>query len=608
MASDSASDAEQNVTKQPMLTSPPPLVEVPDSDADNTQPPAAANQPDDAEGQMRQIIDRINADSDDDRASDGAPDFGDDEEVEESPELADIDEATTHLPVQVPPVQSIPESESPPPRDPEPQPQPHVATPPPQPAKKKTRPPAKRSKELLPAKGIKKTASPVAVKTKARPSSKTGAIKTTSKATATKADGAKTGSVKVASSKTSANKLAAKASKTGVKTTVNGKKGTELNVAGLPSVKPRSNGTGSTAKVAKSVKAAPKSSAKKKASAANDAEKTDKVETPPKMVKTKPTAKVKAGVKKDDKGSGTATKVKKTIAKKASPVAKKGKDVHTPVKTYSKKMGVAATKTSPSTAAKKKGDGKTMAKTPIKGSAKVKGRKKKVVEPSEEDDEDGGDVEMASEGEASDDGIEAVSADEEDESEARTPTGKMGIIGNVACSSRDTNTQALLSHAVQQLGQYNIVEYGADWDVALTAYVIGSETKRGWGILQALASGVPLVTEDWVSKSISEGDWQDMNAFRCDRFGQSPQRVDAVAGHAKMLEGLRVKVKCDGGDRGSVRKLVRLCGGRVAETRMDVVINDTEKAVDGSVNVSKKWLADSIEAGAAIEFEPYRTL
>ncbi|CDF35798.1 unnamed protein product [Chondrus crispus] len=195
-------------------------------------------------------------------------------------------------------------------------------------------------------------------------------------------------------------------------------------------------------------------------------------------------------------------------------------------------------------------------------------------------------------------------SDEEMGEVARTPA-KQAILGRLACSSRDGNASALLEHAVQQLGKYEIISYGPESEGEIKAYIVGKETKRGWGLLQAIACGVPLVSEDWLSSSISEGKWKAMNVFRSDQFGQSPRSVEAGATTVRILEGQRIKILSDKKDAASIRKLVKLCGGRIAETRMDVVINDGAHVLGGCANVEKKWLADSVEAGEVMDFEGY---
>lgn len=224
----------------------------------------------------------------------------------------------------------------------------------------------------------------------------------------------------------------------------------------------------------------------------------------------------------------------------------------------------------------------------------------KDVDTNTSDESTFGDSETEKENDAVDEDIE----ESEEPAMLMTPT-KSGAVGNLACSSRDPNIQAMLEHAVLQLGRYRMVSFPGDLDVPLRAYIIGKETKRGWGLLRAVASGVPLVSEDWLSKSISDGVWADMNEFRSDRFGQVSRNdscVDATNSNS-ILDGMRVKVACRD-DASKIRKLVTVCGGRVAETRVDVVIGDSVIS-DGITHVHKKWLADSIEAGSALDLEDY---
>lgn len=331
------------------------------------------------------------------------------------------------------------------------------------------------------------------------------------------------------------------------------------------------------------------------------------------------TSKTKPLVRKASKSSqkaGTSVqqkskslKVKKAIDKedipkeKKSPSPKKSK-ASTAVNTFSKKAkkGVSQTTKSPVKGKKEPNDKATKQKksSAVKPLRTLKKGKKEKVEEKNDDDE-GSQMEIDSENEEA--GSENDSHDEE---VIRTPSSKMQILGNLACSSRDQNAQALLEHAVQQLRKYNIVPYTAETNSSLIAYIIGKETKRGWGVLQALVSGVPLVSDNWLSSSISEGKWVPMDDFRSDRFGQSPRSVSSAAeGPAKLLDGLRVRVISNEKDAASVKKVLRLCGARLAETRVDVVINDSKKRVEGCPNVQKKWLADSIESGVALDYDPY---
>ena len=291
---------------------------------------------------------------------------------------------------------------------------------------------------------------------------------------------------------------------------------------------------------------------------------------------------------KTAKAKKTITKGSKTNGKKQLLAIKKDSSASPAKKVVQKK------KTSKTTQAKSNSPTKKeKVKTVATKQKKKKTTKKKVVEEEEEEEHTV----------AGDDSESELEVDDEEPLQM-TPV-KHGIIGNLACSSRDTNTQALLDHSVHQLGKYRVVEYDAQSEHVLDAYVVSKECARGWGVLQALASGVPLIYSEWVANSISQGKWLDMKLYRSDRFGTSPRSIDGGDSLSNLLQGLRIKVKCVGKDAMSVRKLVRLCGGRVAETRMDVVINDTKKEVEGAVNVEKKWLADCIEAGVIIEYEPY---
>lgn len=341
-----------------------------------------------------------------------------------------------------------------------------------------------------------------------------------------------------------------------------------------PSASPK-QGKKSAAKPA--AKATQKGSAKPTAKPKLAAKTSEKAAKPKKVIAKKDTAEKKAVVREEKKP------VAKTFSKKdkkaASASASKGKKFVSPKKTK--------------TEGKVKTEGK---------SKKTKGKAKPAPKSSEEEEDD---VEMVDERDSAEEADPTSDADEEDEM-ARTPGSKLPILGNLACSSRDGNCTALLDHAVEQLGKYNVVSYGADSDCSLSAYIIGKDTKRGWGLLQALACGAPLVSDEWLSTSISEGKWKPIDMFRSDRFGQSPRTVDgATTASSKLLEGVRVKVHCTGKDEPSVRKMLRICGARIAETRMDVVINDTGKPVGGPVNVVKKWLADSIEAGMPLDHAPY---
>lgn len=314
--------------------------------------------------------------------------------------------------------------------------------------------------------------------------------------------------------------------------------------------------------------------------------------------RAKAVAKSSADKEKAVKPKKTISKEDKKTAKK--PLLKKNEKKTGAVKTFSKKANAATAKSSPK--GKKAATPKKAKKEkaiPVKNTKKSK-KPKATATPSKSSEDDDSMVVADSEDEAN-----TSDSEEEMEETARTPGSKLPILGNLACSSRDANASALLDHAVQQLGKYNVVSYGPDSDCDLHAYVIGKETKRGWGLLQALASGVPLVSEDWLSSSISEGKWKPMDVFRSDRFGQSPRSVDATAQQTGILDGQRVKVVSDNKDVASIRKLLCLCGARVAETRMDVVINDTGKPAKGCVNVSKKWLADSVEAGEPLDYDAY---
>lgn len=320
--------------------------------------------------------------------------------------------------------------------------------------------------------------------------------------------------------------------------------------------------------------------------------------------KVKPTKVAKPSTKGED-SENSDVKPKKTITKSSPSKVGGRKLVKTPVKTYSKKEAGGTTKRSTPTkkaTSTKAASSVKKSSTPSKTQDKKKTtpRKRKVAKQESEEDEEEDNVDVA------------VDADEESEEESQptqgdeaTAAGKGSKLGNIACSTRDSNAQSLLDHAVQQLGQYRIVDYSGDCDTVLSAYVVGKGTKRGWGLLRAMVAGVPLVSDDWLSTSISNGKWADMKSFYTDRFGQSPRPVSGAGSLTHILDGMRVKVSCDPKEAANVRKLVTVCGGRVAETRVDIIINDSKKVIDGATNVEKKWLADSIEAGVAIEFEPY---
>eukprot|EP00178_Gracilaria_changii_P023457 TRINITY_DN70969_c0_g1_i1.p1 TRINITY_DN70969_c0_g1~~TRINITY_DN70969_c0_g1_i1.p1 ORF type:complete len:648 (-),score=134.31 TRINITY_DN70969_c0_g1_i1:456-2399(-) len=326
--------------------------------------------------------------------------------------------------------------------------------------------------------------------------------------------------------------------------------------------------------------------------------------------KSKPLVR-KAALPKGDKATLATQKplkVKKSISKeeavkeKKSPVKKNTKTA--PVSTYSKKAMKASGHPSKTPAKEKKKRGEAVVaqkKSPgRKVVKKTKAVKKKKDEEDEESETTGHVEEEAEIGEPISD------SDSMADELATTPSSKLAILGNLACSSRDQNAEALLDHAVQQLGRYHIVSYNAESNTELKAYIIGKGTKRGWGLLQALVSGVPLVSENWLSGSISEGKWLPMNAFRSDKFGHSPRTVEGTEeARGKLLDGLRIRVVSTEKDVASIRKIIRLCGARLAETRVDLVINDSKKKVDTCPNVQKKWLADSIEAGVPLDYEPY---
>lgn len=350
---------------------------------------------------------------------------------------------------------------------------------------------------------------------------------------------------------------------------------------------------------AASPKASPKTSPKpekKKASRVTDKGSATADAKP----RAKPAAKPSADKEKAVKPKKTISKEEKKVAKK--PLLKKNEKKTGAVKTFSKKANAAATKSSPkgkkAATAKK---GKTEKATPVKKTKKGK-KSKATATPSKSSEEENNESMVVADSEDEENNSDS---EEEMEETVRTPGSKLPILGNLACSSRDANASALLDHAVQQLGKYNVVSYGPDSDWNLHAYIIGKETKRGWGLLQALASGVRLVSDDWLSSSISEGKWKPMDVFRSDRFGQSPRSVNMAAQQSRILEGQRIKVISDNKDASSIRKLLSLCGARVAETRMDIVINDSTKPVKGCVNVSKKWLADSVEAGEPLDYDAY---
>lgn len=303
----------------------------------------------------------------------------------------------------------------------------------------------------------------------------------------------------------------------------------------------------------------------------------------------------KAGTSKSN-NSVTSTPTKKKTIVKGGSVTKK-----------STVANGSATKKK-DTPKKKSGIAKVTKASGGAGSARrrKKGSKK-------EDDEDDGDEECEEEG----NGDISFDADEDDEEENSqesnlededmiTPKMKGAIIGSVACSSRDMNMQSLLNHAVRQLGKYELMDYSADYDdnTPLRGYVIGNDTKRGWGVLRAIANNVPLVSEEWVTQSISDGKWHDLKSFSSLKFGHSPRSIQENG--QRILEGMRVGVCLnDLKEAANVRKLITACGGRVAETRVDIVVNDTDCVIEGGANVSKKWLADSVEAAVALESEPY---
>lgn len=310
---------------------------------------------------------------------------------------------------------------------------------------------------------------------------------------------------------------------------------------------------------------------------------------------TTPKSKSKTLTKPSSSSPQKPTKPKKTITKQQRPNKSVKSTKTTPVlKTFSKKSATVVSKKKPSN--------KTPTKQSKKSTVVSKSRKKRVVSNATDEDQDDPDEEHPI---LSDPDTQSSAEHTDQEEDPPVTPNKRPIIGYLACSSRDSTCTALLDHAVEQLGTYNVLVYDAYCNMNLTAYIIGKETKRGWGILQALANGVPLVSDDWLTNSISEGKWQNINLFRSDAFGQSPRAVSASLTSAKLLDGKRVKVHMQGKDATFVRKLLNKCGARVAETRVDLIINDTETVVGESVNVTKKWFADSIEAGMALDYQSY---
>eukprot|EP00177_Eucheuma_denticulatum_P002509 GFKZ01004505.1.p1 GENE.GFKZ01004505.1~~GFKZ01004505.1.p1 ORF type:complete len:635 (-),score=147.41 GFKZ01004505.1:904-2808(-) len=383
----------------------------------------------------------------------------------------------------------------------------------------------------------------------------------------------------------------------------------------------------------KLVRSKASAAARKKDSAKTDArvedKETSRTRSPAKSPKASPTSSpntkktvakeaTRGAAKADGKARGKSVskaaaaaskeaKPKKTITKQAAtskkPLLKKNEGkVGTAVRTYSKKNVASAGKSSvlKKTAATGLSDKRRGSKSDNKTTKKGKGKPRAVSKSSEEDEEV---MEVVSDAEENSSDVEP---DEDESQQATTPACKYSTIGSLACSSRDPTCTAMLDHAVQQLGKYDVVYYGPDCNVKPSAYIIGKSTKRGWGILQALVSGIPLVSDEWLSASISEGKWKPMDLYRSDKFGQSPTSVTSTSevGH-KIFDGQRVKVVSNGKDVPSIRKLLRTCGARVAETRFDVIINDTETVVDGHVNVTKKWLADSVENGVVLDYDGY---
>lgn len=320
-------------------------------------------------------------------------------------------------------------------------------------------------------------------------------------------------------------------------------------------------------------------------------------------------------VKVNSKSTAAAkkiTKPKKTISKEDKKGAKKSSS---PTKATSKSSGTTSSKKEdgskallpkrkkllkrvpdkPKNSAAGKATKSKATKSEKKGNTPTKSKGRKVKE--EEVDSE---VEADSEMELAD--SEGEEESHETGQEQSTDSGNRPYI---TCSSRDETSRALLDHAVQQLRGYNVIEYGPETVSKVEAYVIGDDTKRGWGILQALVNGVALISEKWLTSSISAGQWLPMMEYKSDRFGP---REDARPENwgSKLLDGLRINVRCTGKDAMNVRKLVTMTGGRVAETRFDVVINDTKRPVAGADNVTKTWLADSIEAGEAMPYAQYK--
>lgn len=318
--------------------------------------------------------------------------------------------------------------------------------------------------------------------------------------------------------------------------------------------------------------------------------------------------KVESNIRPKEKKS-SALHAKKSIEKgdtarerKKSPVKKSAKSTP-PVNTYSKKAKKASidpsksllkTKEAVKGVKDKKSTGKfeKQSKNIVKKKGKSTGVKESKIN----------DVMMNSDDDAMPYNAEPVSEDE-----IVPAVGFKGAsMGNLACSTRDKSVQELLEHAVRQFGRYDIITYDAESNADLRGYIIGKDTKRGWGILQALVSGIPLISEDWISASISQGSWAPMDEFLSDKFGKPASATSGKGVQSdKILEGVRVRVVSNAKDVLSVRKVLRLCGARLAETRVDVVINDSKKQVESCANVHKKWLADSIEAGMALDYDAY---
>lgn len=167
---------------------------------------------------------------------------------------------------------------------------------------------------------------------------------------------------------------------------------------------------------------------------------------------------------------------------------------------------------------------------------------------------------------------------------------------NVVFSSCNLKQQQLFSKTLEKLGKYTLKKFITGENDIL---VLGN-SKRTLKVIQATIYGCPIVSFDWIEKSLSSSGWLDLESFEMKELFQTASRVRCGLTKLNVLFQKAGKIYVSNDtqpEKSELVKLIKLCGGSITENRSSAKVLIGIKNVRGKGNgLSPTWAIDSIMA------------